>query len=136
MTSEDSSPAREPQTGATGVVRWLLRVPLFYKILIANALLVLVGAVLGITLTTQFVRAEPGRSPIALAGALALGGVGATVLVNALILRVALRPLDALEAAAARVQEGDLDARAALSPVADRELERLTSTFNGSLDAA
>lgn len=117
-------------------MRWLLRVPLFYKILIANALLVLGGAVIGITLTTQFVRAEPGRSPVMLAGALALGGVAATVLVNALILRVALRPLEALEEAAARVQQGDLDARAPVSPVADRELDRLTSTFNGSLDAA
>jgi len=133
-----SSPTPDAPHGASppGVVRWLLRVPLFYKILIANALLVLVGAVLGITLTTQFVRAEPGRSPLALASALALGGMGATVLVNALILRLALRPLQALEDAAARVQEGDLDARVPVSPVADRELERLTSTFNGSLDAA
>jgi two-component system, NarL family, sensor histidine kinase UhpB len=130
-------PAPPPRGAPTSrMLRWLLRVPLFYKILIANALLVLVGAVLGITLTVQYVQAEPGRSPLGLASAFALGGMAATVLVNALILRLALRPLEALEDAAARVQAGDLDARAPVSPVADRELERLVSTFNGSLDAA
>ena len=44
--------------------------------------------------------------------------------VNAMILRVALAPLDALERTAARVQGGDMDARAPLSPLADREMLR------------
>ncbi len=117
-------------------MRTLLRVPLFYKILIANAALVLLGAVLGSTLTAAYVRAKPGGSILDLASAFALAGVGATVLVNAVILRLALQPLELLERSAARVQAGDLDARAPLSPMADRELEQLTRTFNGSLDVA
>jgi aspartate carbamoyltransferase catalytic subunit len=56
--------------------------------------------------------------------------------VNAVILRVALRPLDELERTAARVQRGELDRRAPVSPVADRELERLRRTFNAMLDTA
>jgi two-component system sensor histidine kinase UhpB len=117
-------------------VRALLRVPLFYKILIANAALVLFGAVLGSMLTASYVRNQPTGSILDLASALAVAGVGATVLVNAVILRLALQPLDLLERSAALVQAGDLDVRAPLSPVADRDLEQLTRTFNGSLDAA
>jgi two-component system sensor histidine kinase UhpB len=124
-----------PTPGAR-LLRALLRVPLFYKILIANAALVLLGAVLGSTLTAAYVRAKPGGSILDLASAFALAGVGATVLVNAVILRLALQPLEMLERSAARVQAGDLDARAPVSPMADRELEQLTRTFNGSLDAA
>ena len=120
----------------TRILRMLLRVPLFYKILIANAALVLLGAVLGSTLTASYVRAQPRGSILDLASAFALAGVGATVLVNAVILRLALQPLDLLERTAARVQAGDLDVRAPLSPVADRDLEQLTRTFNGSLDAS
>src|SRR5215213_3906895 len=82
-------------------VRALLRIPLYYKILIANAALVLVGTLFGSMVTAAFVRQEPGRSWFEVAGLLALIGVGVTLLVNAVILRVALRPLDELERTAA-----------------------------------
>ena len=115
-------------------LRALLRVPLFYKILIANAAIVILGTVAGTTATLEFVRAEPGQSPVWLAGALALFGVVATVLVNAFILRLALSPLKLLEETAACVQRGELDARAPLSRIGDPELDRLIRTFNGMLD--
>jgi two-component system, NarL family, sensor histidine kinase UhpB len=110
-------------------------VPLFYKILIANAVIVALGAVIGTLATIEFLRAEPGHSPLEVVVPLALGGVAVTVLVNALILRLALAPLSRLEETAAMVQSGNLEARVPLSPVADRELERLTRTFNAMLDA-
>lgn len=129
-TADDAAP-RTP-----AFVRALLRTPLFYKILIANAALVLVGTVFGSMVTANFVREEPGRPLFGVAGLLALLGVAITLLVNAVILRVALRPLDDLERTAARVQRGDLDRRAPVSPVADRELDRLRRTFNAMLDTA
>lgn len=116
-------------------MRLLLRVPLFYKILIANSLIVVMGTVGGAFLARHYLR--PGEGDVtapALLAALALAGVVATLLVNAVILRVALSPLNLLEEAAARVQAGDLEARAPRSLVSDRRLERLTSTFNGMLD--
>jgi two-component system, NarL family, sensor histidine kinase UhpB len=125
-------PAEGPDGHTPGT--WLLRVPLFYKILIANVLIVVVGAVLGTLATIRFMQSEPGHSPLEVVVPMALVGVGMTVLVNALILRLALRPLYQLEAAAAQVQGGDLDARAPRSPLADRELDRLTRTFNAMLD--
>jgi two-component system sensor histidine kinase UhpB len=129
-TPPGGPPARLPR-----LVHAALRVPLFYKILIANAVLVLVGTIFGSTITAAYVRRAPHRSTLDLVGALALAGIAVTLAVNALILRLALRPLDTLEGTAARVQKGDLDCRAPESAVADRELLRLTRTFNGMLDA-
>jgi two-component system sensor histidine kinase UhpB len=110
-------------------------VPLFYKILIANALIVIAAVLVGTATTAQFVRAAPNRSTLELVGLLLVAGVIVSVLVNAVILRVALSPLAELGETATRVQEGELDARAPYSPVADRELTRLTWTFNGMLDS-
>jgi two-component system sensor histidine kinase UhpB len=118
------------------MMRAVLRVPLFYKILIANAAIVVLGAVAGTAITLAYLRSgHPGFSTPAFVSLLALAGVVVTVLVNALILRLALSPLELLEQTAAQVQAGDLDARVPSSPVADRELERLSVTFNGMLDS-
>jgi two-component system sensor histidine kinase UhpB len=136
MSTQPESPA-EPAPAAPrlpGVARALLRVPLFYKILIANAALVLIGTVFGSAVTSAYVRRSPERSTVELVGVLAVIGIAVTLAVNALILWLALRPLDQLERTAARVQKGDLDCRVPASPVADRELERLTRTFNAMLD--
>jgi len=131
IAAPNAAPSRIPASA-----RALLRIPLFYKILIANAVLVLVGTLFGTLVTARFVRDEPGASLLGVAGLLAMIGVAITLLVNAVILRVALRPLDDLERTAARVQRGELDRRAPVSPVADRELERLRRTFNAMLDTA
>ena len=140
MSTQPTAPpddAQAPRTDASrlpGFVRALLRVPLFYKILLANGALVLIGTVFGSAVTSAYVRAEPHRSTFELVGLLALMGIAATVGVNALIVYLALRPLEQLERTAAHVQAGDLECRAPESPVADRELLRLTRTFNGMLD--
>ena len=129
------APADQPPLPRGGrVVRVLLRVPLFYKILLANAVIVLGGSFAGGLSTAHYVRS--GRSPFDLVVVLAVGGVLLSLVVNALILRVALSPLQILEDTAGRVQSGDMDARVPLSPVADRELDRLSRTFNAMLDAS
>jgi two-component system, NarL family, sensor histidine kinase UhpB len=126
------SPAR-PAPG--GIARAFLRVPLFYKILIANSLIVGVGAVIGTAVTRHLLRTAPAEvDAAAVVVLMALGGVLVTVLVNALILRLALTPLNLLEETAARVRAGDLDARVPYSALLDRRLERLTLTFNAMLD--
>jgi two-component system, NarL family, sensor histidine kinase UhpB len=115
-------------------LRALLRVPLFYKILIANALIVLAGTMVVAAIVRAYERQEHGAfSSFAFVLVLALTGVAVTVLVNAVILRLALTQLKLLEQTAARVQRGDLDARVPQSAVTDRDLERLTRTFNRML---
>jgi len=116
-----------------GLARRLLRVRLFYKILLANASIALIGTVGGTFLLRGIVQRDT-DFPVVWVISLAGAGILVTVLVNAVILRVALRPLKLLEETAARVQAGDVDARVPYSPLLDSELERLTSTFNGMLD--
>lgn len=119
----------------TAPIRPLLRVPLFYKILLANAAIVVLGAAAGTALTAAFVRAAPAAATARLIAAFAVAGVLLSLVANALILRIALRPLRQLEDVAARVQAGELDARVPPSPIADRDLDRLTHTFNEMLES-
>lgn len=113
-----------------------LRLPLFWKILLANALLVAVATVAGVLLGPEFVRAKDPSSVAGIAIALAIGAVALTVLVNAVILRLALEPVRRLEETAAAILAGDFESRAPRSPLADPHIERLTDAFNEVLDSA
>jgi signal transduction histidine kinase len=64
----------------------------------------------------------------------AAGGLALSLLVNAAVLRTALRPLARLERTARRVQEGDLGARVRLGAVGDPATDRLAAAFNAMLD--
>ena len=114
----------------TGVPGWLtrpLRAPLPLKIVVANSVLAVAaagwGALVAPTLSDPQI--------------LAWGSVGllALVALNWLLVHLALRPLRDVELAARRVEEGDLDTTIALSPLADRSLQRLTGGLNSMLAA-
>ncbi len=118
--------------------RWaraLLGVPLLYKILIANALIVAFGAVAGTAFVSHVARAWPSHSVWLLVLTVGTVGVVVSVLANWLILRLALSPLWSIEDAASRVEAGDLDARASVSIVADPSLARLGRVLNDMLDS-
>ncbi len=111
----------------------LLGLPLFYKILVANAVIlgvaVLVGGLLlarlgGVT-TTEAVR----WASILGASAVVVGAA-----CSAFLTRLALKPLRELEALAERVERGDLQTRADMSPLADTDMRRLVALFNRMLD--
>lgn len=112
----------------------LLRIPLLYKILIANGLIVAVGASGGTTLVHHLTRTRPEISPWLLVLTLGSVGCAASVLVNWLILTVALAPLRGIERTARRIDAGDLDARAPAPMTADRDLLRLARVLNQMLD--
>ncbi|HEX6066878.1 MAG TPA: sensor histidine kinase [Longimicrobiales bacterium] len=111
-------------------MRSILRVPLFYKIMIANLAIMFAVSVVGASVAPRLV--EPERLEMTLLFAF-LGGI-AVVVANAVILRLALHPLEALEDAARRVSAGDLSMRASSSSLADRDMEELIGTFNRMLD--
>lgn len=133
-----SGPDESPGTGSSSgpvrrLARRLLGIPLFYKILIANTVLLAVfgaGVVLAIR-EVPVVRALPPapRAGAAVALALLVGGG-----VNAALVALALRPLWRLQDVAERIREGDVDVRAPVSTLADRRLRELTRAFNGMLD--
>lgn len=109
-------------------LRVLLAVSLDFKLLGAN-LIILSVAVL---LLFGPVQLNPGRSTdlYVLATALIIG-----TMVNLFLVKLALRPINALERVAKLVSEGRLAERVPASIVADRELTRLSATINKMLDS-
>lgn len=114
--------------------RTFLRLTVFWKIFLANVALVIIGAGTGAMLAMGMHEAAPGTVAVT---AIAAGSVIILlgVLVNAILVRTALSPMQALEETARRVGQGQTDARAEDSPLSDRGLTRVTRVFNDMLDA-
>ena len=94
------------------------------KILIANSVIILIGAVFG----TYFTRRYAGQSGIALTAIFFLCGVGITVLANYLVLRAALRPLVELSRAMESLHKGE--PQEVHIDSSDPNLRRVSRSFN------
>ncbi len=108
--------------------------PILQKVLIANATIVVLGAIAGTWITSQAARSTEGRTFMALAFTFVVIGIVLSVVVNYVVLRAAFRPLATLEAAALAVRQGDLSVRAAPSSFTDPQVAHLAETFNATLD--
>jgi signal transduction histidine kinase len=106
---------------ATGFKAMLLRVPLMWKLIGANTVLVLAAA-----LGALFAH----HATIAVLAAALIVVIG----INHYLVHLALEPLKDLEATASRVWQGDLEARVVPSPIADSDMIRVGSTINLLLD--
>ncbi|MFW6192582.1 MAG: sensor histidine kinase [Gemmatimonadota bacterium] len=113
----------------------VLESPLFHKILVANALVVALGAVAGTAISVHVGRTWTGASTLALAAGFAAVGLVLSLVVNGLLVGWLLDPLGRLERAAARIQEGadPEDEQVAVPAGADPGLRRLIDVFNGML---
>ncbi len=127
----DEGQLRQEREHVSGLLGRLLAIPLFYKILAANAFIVLLFSLLATLLAVELGRAGAALGPLV---ALAVGGAIVSIAVNGVIIQIALEPLRLLRRTADRVQAGELDARVPTSPLADREMERLTEATNAMLD--
>jgi two-component system sensor histidine kinase UhpB len=139
MKSVQSDPAHpEEEESASGksaaLQEQLLSLPILYKVLIANALIVLAGAVFGTYVTARFVHEDivPRREGLMLL----FGGLGVvlSLAVNYWVLRVAFEPLDSLERVASAVRHGDFSARTEPWRFGDPQLSRFADTFNETLN--
>ncbi len=123
------SMANSPAGTAVYFPRWvaaLLRVPLIGKIAGANALIVTAAV-----LVSHFSGMVGQDSRLWL---LLLASLGLGLIVNAILVLIALRPLKDLEHTARSVWQGELDARVPASPVADAGIQRVGNTLNVLLD--
>jgi two-component system sensor histidine kinase UhpB len=114
--------------------RRLLRIPLFYKILIANSALVAVGAVAGTLITAWHVTRAPDEYHIQLIILFGASGILISFLVNNWVLHRALEPLDQLQDAVDEVRAGHANVRVELGDNSDERFDRLAETFNQMLD--
>jgi len=125
----------DPQAkGAFFLPERLLRVSLFYKILIANAGLLVLGAAAGMVVALRLSPEMSASTALLASGMVALAVLALASLVHAYLIGAALSPLRRLEETAHRVEAGDMEARADASPLADREMVRLVRVFNLMLD--
>lgn len=108
------------------LIERILRVPLLAKLAGANFLIV-VSALIGVSVGRRL--DTPGTVVSILGMAL-----GASLIVNLVLVYVALRPLNDLELTATRLSAGDMEARVPTSVLADRDMTRVGTTLNALLD--
>lgn len=112
----------------------LLRIPLLYKILIANSAIVAVGAIAGTFITAWYAHRNPGNLQLGLMVLFGTAGIIISFAVNSWVLQRALKPLDRLQDAVDEVHSGQPNVRVELGDNTDDRFDRLADTFNRMLD--
>src|SRR5436853_1342910 len=112
------------------LLRPILGIPVFYKVLIANSFIIFVGATGGTWLASGL-NTTP-QVPILLVAFVTIGWL-LSVALNFVVLQIAFRPLHGLGKVMKRVQEGERSLRAPLT--GEPETDLLAHTFNVMLEA-
>ncbi len=113
-----------------GLLKPMLGIPVFYRVLIANSLIIFVGATGGTWLASQL-NTLPSASTI-LVVFVTVGWL-VSVALNFVVLQIAFRPLMELGRVMNRVQSGERTLRAPLTGV-DPQADQLARTFNEMLE--
>jgi two-component system, NarL family, sensor histidine kinase UhpB len=127
----DSSIQYEEDIQSNRLLRPLLSIPVFYRVLIANSLIIFIGATGGTWLASQL-NSSP-YAPTVLVAFVAVGWL-VSVALNFVLLQIAFRPLMELGKVMSRVQAGDRAQRAPLTG-SDPQADQLARTFNMMLEA-
>ena len=114
------------------MLKTLLSIPIFYKVLIANSLIIFVGATGGTWLATHL-NVSPYATPMSLIIFITIGWLVSVVL-NFVVLQIAFRPLTELGKVMKRVRAGERSLRAPLTGV-DSQADQLAEAFNMVLEA-
>jgi two-component system, NarL family, sensor histidine kinase UhpB len=114
------------------ILKALLSIPVFYKVLIANSLIIFIGATGGTWLATHL-NVSPYATPMSLVIFITTGWL-VSVALNFVVLQIAFRPLTELGKVMKRVQAGESSLRAPLTGV-DSQADQLASAFNMVLEA-
>ncbi len=127
----DTSAKYEEVIQSNRLLRQLLAIPVFYKVLIANSLIIFIGATGGTYLASQLNRFP--AAPTILIIFVAVGWL-VSVVFNFVVLQIAFRPLMNLEKVMRRVQIGERSLRAPMTGI-DPQADQIASTFNMMLEA-
>jgi two-component system, NarL family, sensor histidine kinase UhpB len=125
-------PQEEAEQQGHPLLRRLLSIPIFHKVLIANSLIIFVGATGGTWLATHL-NNSPYATPMSLVGFIAAGWL-ISIALNFVVLQIAFRPLTHLGKVMQRVQAGERSLRAPLTGI-DSQADQLASAFNMVLEA-
>jgi two-component system, NarL family, sensor histidine kinase UhpB len=114
------------------ILKTLLSIPIFYKVLMANSLIIFVGATGGTWLATHL-NASPYATPMSLVIFITIGWLVSVVL-NFVVLQIAFRPLTELGKVMKRIRAGERSLRAPLTGI-DSQADQLAEAFNMVLEA-
>ncbi len=114
------------------LLRRVLSIPIFYKVLFANSLIIFVGATGGTWLATHL-HTSPYATPMSLVVFVAIGWL-ISIALNVVVLQIAFRPLTHLGKVMRRVEAGERSLRAPLTGI-DAQADQLASAFNMVLEA-
>jgi two-component system sensor histidine kinase UhpB len=135
LLSPSKGSGRRKASDAVDQVRHrLLTMPISSKVLIANSIVVVTGAIAGTWVTATFVEHSFSTNRAWLMLVFAFIGVFLSVLVNYKILKAAFEPLENLERVAEAVRMGDFSARTDAARFSDPQLERFGQSFNRALN--
>ncbi len=123
---------REKASQNNKLLRTLLGIPVLYKVLLANSLIIFVGATGGTWLATNL-NNSPYATPTSLIMFITIGWL-LSVALNFVLLQVAFHPLIHLGKVMNRVQAGERSPRAPISGL-DPQADQLAQTFNVMLEA-
>jgi two-component system, NarL family, sensor histidine kinase UhpB len=123
---------KQEEQHRNSILRTLLGIPVFYKVLIANSLIIFVGATGGTWLATHL-NVSPYATPMSLIIFITIGWLVSVVL-NFVVLQIAFRPLTELGKVMKRVRAGENSLRAPLTGV-DSQADQLAEAFNMVLEA-
>ncbi len=116
------------------ILRPLLSLPVFYKVLFANSLIIFVGATGGTWLASNLNNSRQNlATPTSLVIFIVVGWF-VSIALNFVVLQFAFRPLKDLGKVMNRVQAGERSLRAPMTGV-DLEADQLARTFNMMLEA-
>jgi two-component system, NarL family, sensor histidine kinase UhpB len=111
-------------------VRRLLSMPLFYKVLIANSTLIIIGALGGTALALRSGEMHGGWIIVVFT----VTGLALTIAFNTLIVHAALQPIRVLSCTVDAFERGDFTARVPYSPVADADLSNVSIALNSMIE--
>jgi two-component system sensor histidine kinase UhpB len=135
MEAEVLSAGRAAARPTRGPLARLARVPVLYKILGANAVIVVLGAVVGTAVSLRHGAAHPGATHYDLVAGFVMAGIGLSLVANYLVLRTVLRPLEHLQRAVDAVRAGTPGVRVERRGLTDERFEHLADTFDGMVVA-
>lgn len=116
------------------ILKPLLGIPVFYKVLFANSIIIFIGATGGTWLASNLHNSRQSLVTSASLVIFVVVGWLVSVVLNFLVLQVAFRPLMDLGKVMNRVQTGERSLRAPLTGV-DPQADQLARTFNMMLEA-
>jgi signal transduction histidine kinase len=129
MNGDTQPTGRQP-----ALARALLRMPLYFKLIIANALITLGAVLTCATFVVSSARA-PNAAGSATTWTIITIAVIVGIVVNSVVVHVALSPVRNLVAVAERIRAGDDKARATESVVSDAALADVATVFNSAMDS-